>query len=128
LICNAAKNFRCNFPVEATEFYFCIVGYICSFVYEGKRLEKEAAKARKASDAEKIKVKNAIQKANHDGARIYAENAIRQNQMELQFMRLGSKLDGVASRLKMQEFYILLISCVVTLLFYKINEWCVIKH
>jgi charged multivesicular body protein 1 len=49
-------------------------------------------------------VKNAIQKGNHDGARIYAENAIREHQMEMQFMRLGSKLEGVASRLKMQEF------------------------
>merc|ERR1711939_670167 len=54
---------------------------------------KDAAK-------EKKKVKGAIEKQNMEGAKIYAENAIRKKNESLQMLQLSSRIDGVASKLK----------------------------
>ena len=35
-----------------------------------------------------------------EGARIYAQNAIREKNQSLNFMRLGSRVDAVAARLE----------------------------
>ena len=52
-------------------------------------------------------MKLAISKGNLEGARIYAQNAIREKNQSLKFLRLASRIDAVASRLetaiRMQE-------------------------
>ena len=41
-------------------------------------MNRNAKKCEKDEKAEKVKLKKALQKGNHEGARIHAENAIRQ--------------------------------------------------
>ena len=67
-----------------------------------KQFTRASQKAEKRSKAEKAKIKRAIQMNNAEGARIYAENAIREHNMAQTFLRYGSRLDGVSSRLSMQ--------------------------
>lgn len=47
-------------------------------------------------------VKKAIEKGNIDGAKIYAQNAIRKKTEALNYLRLASRLDAVVSRLETQ--------------------------
>jgi charged multivesicular body protein 1 len=42
----------------------------------------------------------ALQQGNTDGARIYASNAIRKKNEGLNLLRLGSRIDAVASRVE----------------------------
>jgi len=42
----------------------------------------------------------AIQKGNVDGARIHAENAIREKNQSLNFLRMGARVDAVAQRVQ----------------------------
>ena len=44
----------------------------------------------------------AIEKGNMDGAKIYAQNAIRKKNETLNYLRLASRLDAVVSRLDTQ--------------------------
>eukprot|EP00761_Pharyngomonas_kirbyi_P011964 gb/GECH01011990.1/.p1 GENE.gb/GECH01011990.1/~~gb/GECH01011990.1/.p1 ORF type:complete len:196 (+),score=68.82 gb/GECH01011990.1/:1-588(+) len=67
--------------------------------FAGKQFERQAKKAKKEEKKEKKNVKKAIEKGNIDGARVYAQNAIRKKNEELNFLRLASRLDGVAGRL-----------------------------
>ena len=54
--------------------------------FSAKSLVRESKKCEKAEKEEKTKLKKAIQKGNTEGARIYAENAIRnKNQVRLWF-------------------------------------------
>lgn len=47
-------------------------------------------------------MKKAIEKGNIDGAKIYAQNAIRKKTEALNYLRLASRLDAVVSRLDTQ--------------------------
>lgn len=49
-----------------------------------------------------FQVKKAIEKGNIDGAKIYAQNAIRKKTEALNYLRLASRLDAVVSRLETQ--------------------------
>lgn len=44
------------------------------------------------------KIKKALQQGNVEGARIYAENAIRKKNESLSYLRMASKVDAVQSR------------------------------
>jgi len=61
----------------------------------------------KEEKVEKDKIKKSMEKENHDGARIHAQNAIRQKSNAQNYLRLSSRVDAVASRLesamKMQQ-------------------------
>eukprot|EP00599_Poterioochromonas_sp_BG-1_P009413 CAMPEP_0173152740 /NCGR_PEP_ID=MMETSP1105-20130129/12426_1 /TAXON_ID=2985 /ORGANISM="Ochromonas sp., Strain BG-1" /LENGTH=169 /DNA_ID=CAMNT_0014068505 /DNA_START=293 /DNA_END=802 /DNA_ORIENTATION=- len=46
------------------------------------------------------KLKKAIKDGNMEGAKIYAQNVIREKNQSLNFLRLGSRIDAVASRLE----------------------------
>jgi len=48
---------------------------------------------------EKLKIKKAIEKGNKDGAQIFAQNAIRKKHEAINYLKLSSKMDAVASRL-----------------------------
>eukprot|EP00127_Corallochytrium_limacisporum_P003482 Clim_evm110s149 gene=Clim_evmTU110s149 len=68
--------------------------------FTAKSLQREAVKCEKAEKAEKAKIKKAMEKGNIEGARIHAENSIRQKNQALNYMRLASRIDGVASRVQ----------------------------
>lgn len=54
--------------------------------FSSKNLARESKKCVKSESEEKTKLKRAIQKGNMEGARIHAENAIRQkNQVQIHF-------------------------------------------
>jgi len=68
--------------------------------FAAKNLERSSKKCEKEEKAEKLKLKKAIQKGNKDGARIYAENAIRQKNQALHFLQLSSRVDAVSQRVQ----------------------------
>ena len=57
-------------------------------------------KAEKEQKAQEKKVKQQLEKGNPEGARIYAENAIRKKNESLNYLRMSGKVDAVASRVK----------------------------
>lgn len=65
-----------------------------------KDLERNAKKAEKEEKAEILKTKKAIQKGNTEVARIHAENAIRQKNQSLNYLRMSARVDAVASRVQ----------------------------
>lgn len=68
--------------------------------FAAKNLERSSKKCEKEEKAEKLKLKKAIQKGNIDGARIYAENSIRQKNQALHFLKLASRVDAVSQRVQ----------------------------
>ncbi|KAK9843733.1 hypothetical protein WJX81_004122 [Elliptochloris bilobata] len=75
---------------------------IFNLKFTSKQLVKSSIKCEKDEKAEKLKVKKAIEKGNIDGAKIYAQNAIRKKTEALNYLRLASRLDAVVSRLDTQ--------------------------
>ncbi|KAL4234377.1 Charged multivesicular body protein 1A [Mactra antiquata] len=65
-----------------------------------KQLERLASKAEKEQKKEQNKVKKAIQQKNIEGARIYAENAIRKKNESLNYLRFAARVDAVASKVQ----------------------------
>lgn len=65
-----------------------------------KELERNSKKCEKEEKLEKQKCKKAIQKGNVEGARIHAENAIRQKNQSLNYLRMSARVDSVASRVQ----------------------------
>jgi len=68
--------------------------------FTAKSLNRQAKKAQKDENAEKTRLKKALQQGNNDGARIYASNAIRKKSESLNLLRLASRIDAVASRVE----------------------------
>lgn len=68
--------------------------------FTAKSLQRQARKASKDETAEKAKLKKALAQGNTEGARIYAANAIRKKNESLNLLRLGSRIDAVASRVE----------------------------
>lgn len=65
-----------------------------------KELERNSKKCVKEEKVEKLKCKKAIQQGNIEGARIHAENAIRQKNNSLNYLRMSARVDAVASRVQ----------------------------
>ncbi|XP_060941511.1 charged multivesicular body protein 1b [Limanda limanda] len=65
-----------------------------------KDLQRNSKKCDKEEKAEKLKVKKAIQKGNTEVARIHAENAIRQKNQSVNFLRMSARVEAVASRVQ----------------------------
>ncbi|KAH3767282.1 snf7-family protein [Pelomyxa schiedti] len=68
--------------------------------FASKQLQRQSVKSEQNEKREKLKAKKAMEKGNMDGARIYAENAIREKSMALNYLKLSSRIDGVASRVE----------------------------
>ncbi|CAO2817204.1 unnamed protein product [Amaranthus hypochondriacus] len=79
-----------------------LMNQIIELKLTSKSLQRQARKCEKDEKSEKLKVKKAIEKGNVDGARIYAENAIRKRTEQMNYLRLASRLDAVVSRLDTQ--------------------------
>ncbi|KAF6027289.1 CHMP1B [Bugula neritina] len=68
--------------------------------FAAKDLERNAKKSEKSEREEKVKLKKAIQKGNMEGAKIHAENAIRQKNQALNYRRMSARIDAVAARVQ----------------------------
>ncbi|XP_073100087.1 ESCRT-related protein CHMP1 [Elaeis guineensis] len=79
-----------------------LMNQIMELKFTAKSLQRQARKCEKEEKAEKLKVKKAIEKGNMDGARIYAENAIRKRTEQMNYLRLASRLDAVVAWLDTQ--------------------------
>ncbi|KAJ4884442.1 ESCRT-related protein CHMP1B [Raphanus sativus] len=79
-----------------------LMNQIFDLKFTSKSLQRQSRKCEKEEKAEKLKVKKAIEKGNMDGARIYAENAIRKRSEQMNYLRLASRLDAVVARLDTQ--------------------------
>ncbi|KAK9790530.1 hypothetical protein WJX73_000707 [Symbiochloris irregularis] len=79
-----------------------LLDQIFNLKFTSKQLVRQSRKAEKEEKSEKLKIKKAIEKGNLEGAKIYAQNAIRKKNEALNYMRLGSRLDAVVSRLDSQ--------------------------
>merc|ERR1719359_1393586 len=75
--------------------------------FTAKQLQRLSKKCEKEEKEEKAKIKKALEKDNNDGARIHAQNAIRNKNNAQNYLRMSSRVDAVASRLesaiKMQQ-------------------------
>lgn len=74
--------------------------HLFNLKFAAKELERNAKKCEKEEKVEKTKLKKAIQKNNMEGARIHAENSIRQKNQALNYLRMASRVDAVASRVQ----------------------------
>jgi len=79
-----------------------LLNQIMDLKFTSKSLQRQSRKCEKEEKSEKLKVKKAIEKGNMDGARIYAENAIRKRTEQMNYLRLSSRLDAVVARLDTQ--------------------------
>ena len=68
--------------------------------FTGKSLARMSRKCEKRQKQQLVKVKKAIEKGNIEGAKIYAQNAIREKNQALNYLRMQSRLDAVSSRLE----------------------------
>jgi len=64
-----------------------------------KQLQRESKKSEKAAKDNQLKCKKAMEKQNMDGARIFAESAIREKNQSLNYLRLSNRIDAVGQRL-----------------------------
>merc|ERR1712188_132296 len=80
-----------------------LLDQIFNLKFTSKQLSRSANKCVKDEKSEKLKVKKAIEKGNIDGARIYAQNAIRKHTEQLNYLKLASRLDAVVSKLETQS-------------------------
>merc|ERR1712038_1660034 len=74
--------------------------HLFNLKFASKELERCSKKCDKEEKAEKLKLKKAIEKGNHEVARIHAENAIRQKNQSLNYLRMSARVDATASRVQ----------------------------
>ncbi|XP_018592509.1 charged multivesicular body protein 1b-like [Scleropages formosus] len=74
--------------------------HLFNLKFAAKELQRNSKKCDKEEKAEKTKVKKAIQKGNMEVARIHAENAIRQKNQSINFLRMSARVDAVAARVQ----------------------------
>jgi len=75
---------------------------IFNLKFMSKTLQRSHRKCEKEERQEKRKVKSDMEKGNLDGARIHAQNVIRKRSEGMNYLRLSSRIDAVASRLETQ--------------------------
>jgi hypothetical protein len=93
--CPAAALLACTVGDKLLEQVF-------NLKFMAKQLNRSAIKCEKDEKSERLKVKKAIEKGNTEGAKIYAQNAIRKKHEQLNYLKLASRLDAVVSRLDTQ--------------------------
>lgn len=65
-----------------------------------KELQRSSKRCEKEERQEKAKTKQAIQKGNTEVARIHAENAIRQKNQAINYLKMSARVDAVASKIQ----------------------------
>lgn len=82
-------------------FYFVFRSeHLFNLKFAVKDLERNSKKCEKERVKEEAKAKKAIQKGSMDVARIHAENAIRQKNQGVNYLRMSARVDAVASRVQ----------------------------
>ncbi|KAL9644341.1 hypothetical protein ABK040_005800 [Willaertia magna] len=71
--------------------------------FTSKQFERQAKKSEKEIKKEKEKVKKALENGNMEAGRIHASNAIRLQNEANNFLRLASRIDACASKVKQAE-------------------------
>jgi len=74
--------------------------HLFNLKFAAKELERNSKKCDKEEKAEKLKLKKAIEKGNMEVAKIHAENAIRQKNQSLNYLRMSARVDATASRVQ----------------------------
>ncbi len=65
-----------------------------------KQMQRSSKKCEKNQKVAIEKLKKAIKQGNPEGAKIYGQDAIREKNQSLNFLRMSSRIDAVASRLE----------------------------
>jgi charged multivesicular body protein 1 len=65
-----------------------------------KQMQRSSKKCEKNEKAALQKLKKAIQQGNHEGARIYGQDAIREKNQALNHLRMASRIDACSSRIE----------------------------
>jgi len=73
---------------------------LLQFKLTSRELARDSKKAYNKGITEMNKAVAAKRAGNHAGAQIYCANAIREKNVSLQYLKLSSQIDGVASRLE----------------------------
>lgn len=68
--------------------------------FTAKQFAKNSQRCEKEQKMEMQKCKQAMEKGNMEGARIYAENSIRKKNEALNHLRLAARMDAVVARLE----------------------------
>lgn len=68
--------------------------------FTSKSLNRNSKKCEKNEKTQKAKLKKAIEQGNHEGAKIYAQNAIREKNQAISYLQLASRIDAVAARVE----------------------------
>eukprot|EP00160_Parvularia_atlantis_P012717 Unigene2582_Nuclearia_a/m.7973 Unigene2582_Nuclearia_a/g.7973 ORF Unigene2582_Nuclearia_a/g.7973 Unigene2582_Nuclearia_a/m.7973 type:complete len:227 (+) Unigene2582_Nuclearia_a:129-809(+) len=68
--------------------------------FTAKQLQRLSKNCQKEEKLERAKLKKALQQNNTEGARIYAQNAIRKKNEAINYLRLSSRVDAVASKVQ----------------------------
>jgi len=63
-----------------------------------KQLQRESKKCEKNERIAKTKIKTCIEKGDMEGAKIYAQNAIRDKHQALAYLKLSSRIEAVSQR------------------------------
>eukprot|EP00980_Cylindrotheca_fusiformis_P016255 scaffold4829_cov129-Cylindrotheca_fusiformis.AAC.15 len=65
-----------------------------------KQMQRSSKKCEKNEKAALEKLKKAIQQGNHEGAKIYGQDAIREKNQALNHLRMASRIDACSSRIE----------------------------
>ena len=73
---------------------------LITFKLTSKQMLRSAKKCESNMKSQEAKARSAMKKGNIDGARIHTENCLREKNQYLNFLRMGSRIDAVATRLE----------------------------
>ncbi|XP_049849864.1 charged multivesicular body protein 1-like [Schistocerca gregaria] len=76
------------------------IDQLLALKFTARQLARNSKKSELDESKQKRKLKLAIEKGNIEGARIYAQNAIRSKNLATNYLRLSSRVDAVASRVE----------------------------
>lgn len=68
--------------------------------FTAKTLLRNSKKCDKSMAVQKAKLKKAIEQGNMEGAKIYAQNVIREKNQSLSYLQLASRMDAVSARVQ----------------------------
>lgn len=74
--------------------------HLFNLKFAAKELERNSKKCDKQEKLEKGKAKKCIQNGQIESAKIHAENAIRQKNQSINYLRMAARVDAVASRVQ----------------------------
>lgn len=74
--------------------------HLFNLKFAAKELERNSKRCEKQEKVEKAKAKKCIQNGQIESAKIHAENAIRQKNQAINYLRMAARVDAVASRVQ----------------------------